>query len=71
MNSGHSFILKRYFQGAWMAQLVKRLPLAWIVVPGSWIEPFIGLLAQWGVRFSLSLCPSTPAHSQMNTLMNL
>ena len=50
-------ILKPYLGGAWMIQLVKRLPSAWVRIPGCGIKPCIGLSPHWGVCFSLSLCP--------------
>ena len=31
-------ILETHYRGAWMTQLVKRLPLAQVMIPGSWIE---------------------------------
>ena len=43
--------------GAWVAQSVKLLPLAQVMIPGSWDQPqMVGLSAQKGVCFSLSLC---------------
>jgi len=37
--------------GAWVAQSVKHLPLAQVMIPGSWD----GVLAHWGAGFSLCL----------------
>lgn len=59
------------FRDAWVVQLVKHLSSAW----GAGIGPHVWLPAQWGVCFSLSLCPSpacvlahvhacAPAHSR-------
>ena len=47
------------FGDAWVAQLVKHVPLAWVMIPGFWIEPHIGLPALQGVCFFLPL-PETP-----------
>ena len=44
---------KRRSWGAWVAQLVKHLPLAQIMMPGFWDQACIGLPAQWEVYFSL------------------
>jgi len=43
-------------KGAWVTQSVKRLPLAWVMIPGSWDQApcwRVGLPAQWGICFSL------------------
>ena len=42
--------------GAWVAQLVKHLPLAQSWTRGPGMEPLIRLFAQRGACFSLSLC---------------
>lgn len=44
--------------GAWGAQPVKLLSSAQVMIPGSCNPACIGLPAQRGVCFSLSLCPS-------------
>ena len=49
---------KMCLRGSWVAQLVKCLPSVQACSPGPGMEPHIGLPAQRGVRFSLSLCPS-------------
>ena len=46
--------------GTWVAQLVKWLALAQVMISGSWDQPGVGLPTQWGVCFSLSLRPSLP-----------
>ena len=51
-----------YSKGAWVAQLVKHLRLALVMIddiycPEVLRQPGIRLPAQWGVCFSLSLCP--------------
>lgn len=38
--------------GAWVAQLLKRLPLVQVMVPESWDESRIGLPTPWGVCIS-------------------
>ena len=43
-------------------QLVKRLPPAQVVILGSWDGGPV-FSAQWGVCFSLSLCPSPHSFS--------
>ena len=51
---------KDHTRGAWLAQSVKHLPLAQIMILGSLdltLRP-TGLPVHWGVCFSLSLCPS-------------
>ena len=52
----------KIFRGACVAQSVKHLPLAQVMVSGPGMELSIGLPAQWGICFSLSpsLCPSYP-----------
>ena len=32
----HLLVKKGHFQGAWVARLVKHLPLAQVMIPGSW-----------------------------------
>ena len=43
-------------RGAWVAQLVKHLPLAQVVILGS----HVWFPAQWGACFSLTLCLRLP-----------
>ena len=56
-----------------MAQsLVKHLPLAQVVAQGPEIKSQVGLPAQQGVCFSLSLCPSpllVLSFSQINKIL--
>ena len=50
------FQIKMYaYWGAWVAQSVKRLPLAQVMIPGSWDR-----VPQWGVCFSLSSACRSP-----------
>ena len=52
-------VLKRItYRGAWVAQLVKRLPLAQVMILGSWDLARIGLLLS---RESASPSPSDSA----------
>ena len=46
----------------WLAQLVKLLSLAPVMISEYWDEPCICLLTQWGVYFSF--CLSAPSHPQ-------
>ena len=51
--------LKYNYRGTWVAQSVKGLPSAQVMIPGSSdLEPCVGLPADQGVCFSLSLCCS-------------
>ena len=43
-------------RGTWAAQWVKPLPSAQVMIPGPGFEPRIGLSAQQGACFLLSLC---------------
>ena len=57
--------------GAWVAQSVKRLPSAQVVISGSWDRAAHGTSCSLGVCFSLSLCPFptcalSPSLSQIN-----
>ena len=54
---GHH-LKKGTIRGVWVAQLARRLPLAQVIISGSWTKHHVQLLGQWGVCFSLSLCPS-------------
>ena len=48
-------------RGAWVAQSVKYLPSAQVMISGSWDQALhIRLTAQRGAYFFLSLCPTAP-----------
>ena len=51
---------KEKYRGTWVAQLVKHLPSDQVMIPWSSDGALLGLPAQRGVCFSLSLslCPS-------------
>ena len=51
--------MNTYLRGTWVAQMVKHLPSAQVMIPGSLDQaPRVGLPAQWGACFSFSLCPA-------------
>lgn len=52
-----------------MAQLVKPLPLAPVMISGPWDRALVLLSAQQEICFCLSLCPSPP-HPLMLSLSN-
>lgn len=41
-----------------MAQLVKHLPLAQVLISGTWDSAHIRIPAQWEAHFFFSFCPS-------------
>ena len=45
--------IKKGQERAWVAQLIKQLPSAQVMILESWDQVRIGLPAQWGVCFSL------------------
>ena len=49
-----------------MAPLVGYLTSAQVIIMGSWDRAPHQTLAQWGLCFSLSLCPCSCSLSQMN-----
>lgn len=51
-------ILKDHVGGAWVVHSVKHLPSSQIISQGPGIQSPVGLPAQQGVSFSLSLCSS-------------
>ena len=59
--------------GAWVARLVECLPSTQVMISGSWIEPHLGLPAQWGVGFCffLSLCALSLLLSRLPSLKEI
>jgi len=63
--------IKHWPRGApgWLRWLSFCLPLR-SLSPGPGLEPYVRLLAQWGVSFSLCLSPPAPAVSFSLSLSN-
>ena len=53
-NRIYSIVIKESSWGIWVAQSVKPLPLAQVMILGPGTEPCVRLSAEWGVCFSLS-----------------
>ena len=58
------------FRGSWVAQSVKHLPSAQVMISGPGIRPHIRLPAQQGVCLSLSICLS-PSRCSLTLSLSL